>query len=66
VASITLGSPFENSASALQSTISAMFMPHWHMATKIRISSFSVTISSLVSTIAYHSYFFFSNPPKFF
>ncbi|MGV9171871.1 MAG: hypothetical protein ACOC44_04230 [Promethearchaeia archaeon] len=53
-AATTLGSSLENSASALQLMISAIFIPHSQTATNIRISfSFSV------STIAYLSFVIF-------
>ncbi|MFW9938843.1 MAG: hypothetical protein ACFFD5_14435 [Candidatus Thorarchaeota archaeon] len=52
-----------NSTNLEVSIISAIFIPHWHIATKIRISSFSLSWIVSVSTIAYHSFVFFSILP---
>ncbi|MFX0021908.1 MAG: hypothetical protein ACFE9S_06245 [Candidatus Hermodarchaeota archaeon] len=65
-----MGSFFEYSAKAFVSKTPAIFIPHWQMNTAMRgvSSSFSaiLTVSSLVSTIAYYlSFFPWFFPPNY-
>ncbi|MFX0011119.1 MAG: hypothetical protein ACFE9R_12440 [Candidatus Hermodarchaeota archaeon] len=53
------------SDNAFVSMISAMLSPHWQIVTKILMSSLSVITSSLVSTIACHSFLTIYVPPKY-
>jgi hypothetical protein len=60
MASTTFGRVFANSARFLVAIISAIFKPHWHIKTAILgVSSLTLTVVSLVSTIAYLTFLTF-------